>query len=46
MIELLIPVLLTVLTKRARTSGKPAGTGSGGGGIGDLLAQILGGKKR
>ncbi|MEV0527894.1 DUF937 domain-containing protein [Streptomyces sp. NPDC050439] len=46
-IELLIPVLLTVLTKRARTSSKPGATGSpGGGGIGDLLNQILGGKKR
>ncbi|MEU3740174.1 DUF937 domain-containing protein [Streptomyces sp. NPDC032198] len=47
-IELLIPVLLTVLTKRARTSPKPGTTGSpaGGGGIGDLLNQILGGKKR
>lgn len=46
-IELLIPVLLTVLTKRARTSPKPGATGpSGGGGIGDLLSQILGGKKR
>lgn len=46
-IELLIPVLLTVLTKRARTSPKPGATGSpGGGGIGDLLNQILGGKKR
>ncbi|MFC8129613.1 DUF937 domain-containing protein [Streptomyces sp. NPDC057302] len=42
-IELLIPVLLTVLTKRARTSGRPPG---GGGGIGDLLGQILGGKKK
>lgn len=47
-IELLIPVLLTVLTKRARTSPKPGGAGAGasGGGIGDLLNQILGGKKR
>ncbi|MER5256160.1 DUF937 domain-containing protein [Streptomyces sp. NPDC002855] len=47
-IELLIPVLLTVLTKRARTSSKPtAGAGrSGGGGLGDLLAQVLGAKKK
>ncbi|MGW6023968.1 DUF937 domain-containing protein [Streptomyces sp. NPDC055099] len=46
-IELLIPVLLTVLTKRARTSPKPGATGSpGGGGIGDLLNQILGGGKK
>ena len=42
-IELLIPVLLTVLTKRARTSStKPTGGGAGGG-LGDLLGQILGG---
>ncbi|MWA11237.1 DUF937 domain-containing protein [Streptomyces sp. BA2] len=49
-IELLIPVLLTVLTKRARKSGTGTGTGTGtgsaGGGIGDLLSQILGGRKR
>ncbi|MFI6087272.1 DUF937 domain-containing protein [Streptomyces sp. NPDC051218] len=44
-IELVIPVLLTVLTKRARKSGTP-GAGSTGGGFGDLLGQILGGKKR
>ncbi|GAA1892204.1 hypothetical protein GCM10009837_12790 [Streptomyces durmitorensis] len=42
-IELLIPVLLTVLTKRASAS-KP--TGGGGGGLGDLLGQILGGKRK
>ncbi|WP_409057788.1 DUF937 domain-containing protein [Streptomyces sp. SYP-A7185] len=46
-IELLIPVLLTVLTKRARTSPKPGSAGSSsGGGIGDLLGQILGGNKK
>ncbi|MEU6678432.1 DUF937 domain-containing protein [Streptomyces sp. NPDC046853] len=50
-IELLIPVLLTVLTKRARRTPGSAGTGTGagagaGGGLGDLLGQILGGGKK
>ncbi|MEV8315431.1 DUF937 domain-containing protein [Streptomyces sp. NPDC059900] len=53
-IELLIPVLLTVLTKRARRSsgaGAPGAPGPGGGagsggGLGDLLGQILGGGKK
>ncbi|MGW6055767.1 DUF937 domain-containing protein [Streptomyces sp. NPDC055189] len=45
-IELLIPVLLTVLTKRARRAPGAAGSGSPGGGLGDLLGQILGGGKK
>lgn len=38
-IELLIPVVLTVLTKRAGAAG-------GGGGLGGLLGQVLGGKRK
>ncbi|MFG2647114.1 DUF937 domain-containing protein [Streptomyces sp. NPDC048436] len=46
-IELLIPVLLTVLTRRASASKqKGAGGAAGGGGLGDLLGQILSGGKK
>ncbi|MET8688930.1 DUF937 domain-containing protein [Streptomyces sp. NPDC004732] len=49
-IEMLIPVVLAVLSKRAaRTKapggGTPNGSAPSGGGLGDLLGQILGGKK-
>lgn len=39
-IELLIPVVLTVLTKRAGAAG------GAGGGLGGLLGQVLGGKRK
>lgn len=56
-IEMLIPVLLAVFAKRAasgKTGGTPAAGGapapgaapSAGGGLGDLLGQILGGGKK
>ncbi|MEU5687050.1 DUF937 domain-containing protein [Streptomyces venezuelae] len=49
-IEMLIPVVLAVLSKRAARTKGPGGAPSGsapssGGGLGDLLGQILGGKK-
>ncbi|MEU7582165.1 DUF937 domain-containing protein [Streptomyces sp. NPDC041068] len=49
-IEMLIPVVLAVLTKRAAKAkapgaGSAAPASSSGGGLGDLLGQILGGKK-
>ncbi|MET7363847.1 DUF937 domain-containing protein [Streptomyces sp. NPDC005562] len=50
-IEMLIPVVLAVLSKRAARTKGPGGAGttasapSAGGGIGDLLGQILGGRK-
>ncbi|MFD6434012.1 DUF937 domain-containing protein [Streptomyces venezuelae] len=48
-IEMLIPVVLAVLSKRAARSkgpGAPSGSApSTGGGLGDLLGQILGGRK-
>ncbi|MVO84603.1 hypothetical protein GPA10_07410 [Streptomyces sp. p1417] len=56
-VELLIPVVLTVLTKRAQRAKAPGAGGSGpgapragggpaGGGLGELLGQILGGGGR
>lgn len=49
-IELLIPVVLAVLSKRAATKGSgSAGASAGataGGGLGDLLGSILGGGKK
>ncbi|MET9696164.1 DUF937 domain-containing protein [Streptomyces sp. NPDC006529] len=54
-IEMLIPVLLAVFAKRAAGKGAGAGAGTprasgapapGGGGLGDLLGQILGGGKK
>lgn len=48
-IEMLIPVVLAVVSKRAARAkgpGAPSGSApSSGGGLGDLLGQILGGKK-
>ncbi|WP_055702036.1 MULTISPECIES: DUF937 domain-containing protein [Streptomyces] len=48
-IEMLIPVVLAVLTKRAAKAkapgAAPGAAPASGGGIGDLLGQILGGKK-
>ncbi|MEV7196364.1 DUF937 domain-containing protein [Streptomyces sp. NPDC093510] len=50
-IEMLIPVVLAVLSKRAARTKAPGGGApngsapSSGGGLGDLLGQILGGRK-